>query len=111
VNFNHPIPLRNALEALFQVDDNYRSLKQLNVNTIRQNNKDIYWVLIWYFCNEKLPYEFFIPYEEKALSNDFYRDYMTVKRQLFFDEYVQHFGLEYFDKRVKQFLEKKKDQK
>jgi hypothetical protein len=77
VNFNHPIPLRNALEALFQVDDNYRSLKQLNVNTIRQNNKDIYWVLIWYFCNEKLPYEFFIPYEEKALSNDFYRDYMT----------------------------------
>lgn len=35
VFFSHPITLRNSLEKLFCVDDNYRSLKQLNVNTIR----------------------------------------------------------------------------
>jgi hypothetical protein len=35
VFFSHPITLRNSLEKLFCVDDNYRSLKQMNVNTIR----------------------------------------------------------------------------
>lgn len=72
----------------------------MNVSTIRQMHQEKYWVLIWYFCTMKLPYEFFIPYEEKALAEDFYRDYLTVKRQLYFDEQVQYFGLEYFNKRV-----------
>lgn len=88
------------------MDDNYRSLKQVKVNTIRQQHRDLYWVAIWYFAAERLPYEFLIPYEEKALSNDFYRDYMTVKRQMFFDEYVQYYGLDYFTKRVKDFMKK-----
>jgi hypothetical protein len=48
-----------------------------------------------------------IPYEEKALADDFYRDYMTVKRQLYFDECVQLYGLEYFDRRVKMFMKEK----
>jgi protein-S-isoprenylcysteine O-methyltransferase Ste14 len=79
------------------VDDNYRSLKQVNVNTIRQKRKDIYWLLIWYFCTVKLPYEFLIPYEEKELDEEFTRQYLSVRRQMYFDEKVEYYGLGYFD--------------
>jgi hypothetical protein len=93
-------------DDLFCVDDNYRSLKQVNVNTIRQQRREIYWLLIWYFCTVKLPYEFLIPYEEKELLDEFNREYLSVKRQLFFDEKVEHFGLAYFDRVVKEFYKK-----
>jgi len=93
-------------DELFFVDDNYRSLKQVNVNVIRQQRKEIYWLLIWYFCTVKLPYEFLIPYEEKELLNESYQEYLSVKRQLFFNEKVEHFGLAYFDRLVKEFYKK-----
>jgi hypothetical protein len=64
--------------------------------------------MIWYFCTVKLPYEFLIPYEEKELFDKFKADYLTVKRQLYFDEQVQHFGLEYFNRRVEAFMKQKR---
>jgi len=64
--------------------------------------------MIWYFCTVKLPYEFLIPYEEKELTENFCRDYLTVKRQLYFDEQVQYYGLEYFNKRLCQYMKKKR---
>jgi hypothetical protein len=67
-------------------------------------------LLIWYFCTVKLPYEFLIPYEEKELVDEFNREYLSVKRQLFFDEKVEHFGLAYFDRLVKEFYRKQKRQ-
>ncbi len=67
-------------------------------------------MLIWYFCTVKLPYEFLIPYEEKELVDEFNREYLSVKRQLFFDEKVEHFGLAYFDRLVKEFYRKQKRQ-
>lgn len=97
-------------DDLFCVDDNYRSLKQVNVNIIRQQRKDLYWLLIWYFCTIKLPYEFLIPYEEKDLADEFNREYLSVKRQLFFDEKVSYFGLGYFDRLVKDFYRKQSKQ-
>lgn len=36
VLFLHPLPLRHDLESMFQVDENYRSLRQMNVSKIRQ---------------------------------------------------------------------------
>ena len=61
------------------MDDQYRSLKQMNVSWIRQHKPSIYWSMIWYFCSVKLPYEFLIPYSEKELAEDFYKDYLILK--------------------------------
>ena len=104
----HPIKLRYELEEnLFSVCVNYRSLTQINVNQLRSQHKTIYWVLIWYFCHVKLPYEFLIPYEEKALAEDFQRQYLFVRRRLVLDEYIEHYGLEAVQ-RLEQKIEKKR---
>lgn len=99
VEFEHPIELRKRLEdELFHVDDQYRSLKQQNVNWIRQHRPNIYWSMIWYFCSVKLPYEFLIPYEEKELAEDFYKDYLILKAQLRIEEMVNLYGQDQVDK-------------
>ena len=85
-------------DELFQVDDQYRSLKQQNVNWIRQHRPNIYWSMIWYFCSVKLPYEFLIPYEEKELAEDFYKDYLILKAQLRIEEMVNLYGQDQVDK-------------
>lgn len=51
----------------------------MNVSWIRQQKPSIYWSMIWYFCSVKLPYEFLIPYSEKELAEDFYKDYLILK--------------------------------
>jgi hypothetical protein len=93
--FLHPINMRYMLEDILQIDINYRSLKQVDVGVMREHYFQLYWNLIWYFCHLKLPYEFMIPYELKAIRIDLSNAHIKVKTQIRFDEMVERCGLQY----------------
>ena len=68
VPFMHPVTMRNRLERLIGIDCKYMRVTQpLNVEEFRTEHQHIYWNLIWYITEEKLPYEFLIPYDEEYL--------------------------------------------
>ena len=58
--------LRNLLETYLQVDINYRNVEQCDLNKLRQN-KSLFWNLVYYFTETKIPLEFIVPYKDSAL--------------------------------------------
>lgn len=84
------------LEDYLKVDSKYQSVQQMDVKKFRSDtNNKIYWVMIWYFCQMKLPYEFLIPYEESAEAEDFMWQEFKVTRQKLLEELIKEKGIDY----------------
>ena len=64
--FINPIQLRQYVEERMQLDGGYRNGEQLTPEVLRDYNKNIYWNLIWYFSENKLPYDFLVPYADDS---------------------------------------------
>ena len=101
VPFFHSVQLRNLLETFLQVDINYRSVEQRDLNSLRQN-PHLFWNLIYYFSETKIPFEFLIPYRDSALVKllaEMLEPVTGQSRQLCLENSRRH-GLAYLDSYV-----------
>ena len=103
----HPVQLRNLLELFLQVDENYQALKQRSQKTLREENKRIYWNLVYLFSVNRLPFEFLIPYARKEETID-QTNQFDVKSQFTLMQRVKEEGMAFIDDFVKAKIKKQK---
>ena len=87
--------LRNLVEIYLQVDINYRTVQQRDLDQLRQN-KSLFWNLIYYFSATNIPIEFMVPYKESALYKLFPRMLDLGSRQSLM-EGTRKYGLKFLD--------------
>jgi len=91
----HSVQLRNLVEIYLQVDINYRSVQQRDLDQLRQN-RNLFWNLIYYFSATNIPLEFLVPYQDSSLYKVLpYMLDLESKQDLL--ECTRRYGLRYLD--------------
>lgn len=61
---------------------------------LKEYNKNIYWNLIWYFAELKLPYDFIVPYSDTTAYDEYLQSnkHIKVYWKLRLEEHVKKLG-------------------
>ena len=91
----HSVQLRNLVEIYLQVDVNYRSVQQRDLDQLREN-RNLFWNLTYYFSATNIPVELIVPYADKSLAKHF-GGMMELNSKQTLLENIRRFGLKYLD--------------